>query len=99
MLSDPQIFTPLSRDKILLAQAYYLYINKYAQVDLTAVLPLSLREQNNPNIDKYYWNDVANIYRLSADKIYVDCKQYIDIIRRADFKRLTGLSVMEVQDA
>ena len=99
MLSDPQIFTPLSRDKILLAQAFYLYINKYAQVDLTAVLPLSLREQNNPNIDKYYWNDVANIYRLSADKIYVDCKQYIDIIRRADFKRLTGLSVMEVQDA
>ncbi|SVE34538.1 uncharacterized protein METZ01_LOCUS487392, partial [marine metagenome] len=91
ILSNVHTIDRLTSEQQRRAQAAYLYIYEFSRVRMFACPPLSLQEQNDINVDSWYWRKVEKLYNTYEETIKEGLRNHISEVAKPKFKRLSSL--------
>ena len=91
ILSNVHRIDRLAPEQQKRAQAAYMHIYEFSRVRVSACLPLSHEEQNDSNVNNWYWEKVEEFYDTRGEVIRDEIRRYVSEVAKPGFKRLNSL--------
>lgn len=91
ILSDVHNIDRLTPEQQKKAKTAYMHIYEFSRVRMSACPALSLEDQNDSNVNNWYWKKVEELYDTCGEVIKDEIRSYIDEVAKPGFKRLNSL--------